>query len=151
MRPIDFNDYLEKKLKPTNTFSTQVADLHENSLEAMGNYLKISQTDVKLSENENLNHKLNFGKQLIKAKERYTELNERKKRNFRKWIEQTCNISYSYANRLMQMSHLIIKYPKLCDLSVSFDELFKLKNKIKSDFSAVIWFLWEPPCFASAA
>lgn len=136
----DFHDYLKKKLKPAATYKgVEVkAVMPVDSCGIMGKFLKTRHCEVQLASNEMLNYRLKFGEYLRTAKTAFNELKMRdpnKRRSWCQWIEETAGISYSYVRRMIIITEMAKKYPKLRDLSITFTELFQLSNKIKAVFN----------------
>jgi len=85
----------------------------------------------KHSHSRNIRNSIEFGVCLINAKERHEA--EGNRVPFYKWLEaNNIIISKSHGNKLVQIAKLLRKYPKFKRLGIKFDELYRLRDDIKS-------------------
>jgi hypothetical protein len=111
-------------------------ELPADSLEAMANFLKMTYFKMQAADSDLLKSKLKLGAHLSEANERFLML-KRKQRldmTWKKWIECNTSISFAYAKRMIQVNKLVQEYKGLGNLSISFNGLFRLRNKITTVF-----------------
>jgi len=102
------------------------------SLEEMTNYLDTAFRRLQVVKSQLLKSYLKFGQNLSLAKERFVSEKEKKRvtGTWEQWLTSKTKISASYARKIIQAKALLLKYPLLQNLSLTFKELLQLRRKI---------------------
>ena len=138
-----FIEYLCMK-KITN-YSTGNSDLIAN-VNSSPKTLEEMQTNIKeickfLSEQDTMTLKrhIDAGKLFLNYQKLFKVLKRNRRSGTRgtwnKWLSDVVEISKSYIYRHIQVYKLCKEYPGLCHLSVSFTELFRMKDRISTIFT----------------
>ena len=133
MNDEEFHYYLRERIED-NVPTEPIPDLISTKLESVAEYLNSLHKEVKKSESSTLAHHIKLGVYLIKAQEIFNEkkIKTKTKETWEGWVSNNTTISSSYARQHKEIAALVVKYPKLARLGMSFRELFQMKNKIRN-------------------
>ena len=134
----DFNNFLKSKLYDKNiNLNDNPPQMETKDINDVAIFLKEEVKYLNTVEVKSLNKHVEFGKDLTVAKQLFRTEKKKNKLNisWQKWIVDNVHISPAYARQHIEVFNLCGTYHKLRDLAMTYTELFRLKNKIRSVFS----------------
>ena len=129
----EFIEYLNGLTSSEISTENKTDEMPTGNIADMGNHLQQSHAMIKTIDNQSLNMRLAWGKNLSKAKKIYN-VKKSKGEYWNTWITQTLHFSRAYVDKCMLMHRFVKKYPKLSKLRITFTELFNLKKKLTEIF-----------------
>ena len=132
----EFNYYLESKVSSRSDEEVLLTQI-PHKLSELPLYLDQTYKNLQHAEHNNLKAHFQMGKSLNIAKDKF-DCEKRKKRmreTWRIWIEQNTEIKEACARRHREIASIVSKYPKLENLSISYADFLKIKNKINEVFA----------------
>ena len=133
-----FDDYLKNKLDNDQSIvRVEPEKLDELDMNAIGSVFKEENEKLQQNENANLIAHLDFGDYLNIAKTKFDRGKNMKtiELTWAVWLTTNVGISESYSRHHREMAQLVLTYPKLKNLAMTFTELHRLKKQILKVFS----------------
>jgi len=140
----DLIDFLTKHIITDNVTFTDF-DVHTpRNLQELSLAIKQIKCNVDNEEKKTLGLHINAAEKYWEYKALFKSLKKKNKMTWTKYLRENTEICKSYVNRHIQVYELVLMYPGLRKLNITFTELFKKKDKIKRIFSerpdvAVLW------------
>jgi vacuolar-type H+-ATPase subunit I/STV1 len=126
-------EYLNGLISSEISIENKSDKMPTGNIAEMGKHLQQSHAMIKTIDNQSLNMKLAWGKNLSKAKKIYN-VKKSKGEYWNTWITKTLNFSRAYVDKCMLMHRFVKIYPKLSKLKITFAELYSLKKKLTEIF-----------------
>jgi len=147
MNDDEFIVFLEGKIvKDIEVVSTTVR-MPYRDLGDVAKHLNSWHEKVEKEECALLRNHLQFGQYITGAKDFFDaeKIQKKTSETWAAWVNNNTRFKAAYARKHKEVSALVLRYPKLARLAVSFTELYKMKNRIKAVFAknAAVGDLWK--------
>ena len=137
MTDLEFHEYLTKKLADNAFIPKSGKSLKSTNLKEVAESLNEVYAELLHAEVNSLQVHLKLGKFLTFAKAKF-DVEKRKKnlkQTWKTWLEENTKIKEACDRRHREIANLVLKYPKLENIKITYTELIDLKKKIMDVFT----------------